>query len=1045
MPQSPGYVELHAYSNFSFLEGASHPETLATRAVALGLPALALTDRDGLYGSVRFGKTAKALGLPAIVGCEMTLDDGNPKSTRDERPRLVLLVENAEGYKHLTQAIARAQFRSRKNDARLQLEDLQGATQGLIALSAGPHGVIDRAIIAGNLERATQDAAILRDLFPNAFYCELQHHLHQDDARRIRDLIEIAKTLALPLVATNGVHYAEQTDARLADILACIRHGVSLADAGTRLRPNGEYYLKNAQRMTRIFSAYPQALSNTLHIAERCSFRLERLAGQFPDFIPPAQYTTTTAYLRHLVAEGARKRYGDPPQTAVVKQLEHELALIEKQELCGYFLIVHDIMRAASDLGVLAQGRGSAANSAVCYALGITAVDPVGMKLLFERFMSADRSEIPDIDIDFAHDKREHVIQYIYTKYGREHAAMAAEVITYRTRSSLRDVAKTFGLSTAQIGTLTDEYDASESLASAVGGVEPALSELILFFCRRIDGFPRHMGIHSGGMVITRDPLIHVAGVERATMPGRTVLQWDKDDLQDLGLIKIDLLGLGMLSLLQNAFDLYKECNPQRPALDLASIPQEDPATYDMLQRADSIGVFQVESRAQQSMLPRLAPKTFYDLVMQVAIIRPGPIQGEMIHPFLRRRAGKEAVTYHDPRLRPILERTLGVPLFQEQGMRMAMECAGFTAGEADTLRRAMGHKRSRERMAQIYPKLVHGMVKNGIERKAADALFHMLEGFADYGFPESHAASFALLAYASAYLKCHEHAIFTAAILNVQPMGFYSTEVLVQDAKRHAVVVKPVTVNASRLWTHVDRTGAVQLGYHVLRNLGSAGHQQLEAALADAKPFADLRDFMLRSQLPMEALESLANAGGFSPWFAERRAALWALRDIAERKARGPLAAEMETYEASVQFRALRPVETTRLDLWSTGIAQTQQPIAHLRPQLTACGVLAAAQLHTIADRQNCRIGGLVITRQRPGTAKGYVFLTIEDETGLVNVIVRPAVYEEFRRVIRRSAGLIIDGRLQRAYGSVDILACGFEPLNLNNLTESLRSRNFH
>ncbi|MGH7756743.1 MAG: DNA polymerase III subunit alpha, partial [Vulcanimicrobiaceae bacterium] len=557
-------------------------------------------------------------------------------------------------------------------------------------------------------------------------------------------------------------------------------------------------------------------------------------------------------------------RYGSPLSPKAERQLEYELGIIARMDLAGYFLIVWDIVRAAAELRVLCQGRGSAANSAVCYALGITAVDPIAHDLLFERFLSEERNEIPDIDIDFAHQDRERVIQYIYDRYDREHAAMAAEVITYRTRSAIRDVGKAIGLSLAQVDAIAKEYDARESLAGAAGvdaataadldkhlpdsiqrrrdldagsnirasrneppepaGTDPnpgpiggKIGAMLLAFCRRIDGFPRHMGIHSGGMVITRDPLVSVAPVEWATMRDRTIVQWDKDDLGDLGLIKIDLLGLGMLSLLRDAFALHARCYPQRAPLSLASIPPGDAPTYAMLQRADSIGVFQVESRAQQSMLPRLRPACFYDLVMQVAIIRPGPIQGDMVHPFLRRRNGQEPVSYPHPKLKQVLERTLGVPLFQEQGMRIAIEAAGFTPGQADQLRRAMGHKRSRERMAQIYPKLIDGMVGNGIDRAAAEQLFHMLEGFADYGFPESHAASFALLSYASAYVKCHEPAIFCAAILNVQPMGFYSTEVLVNDAKRHGVVVEPVAVNASEFLSFVDAAGAVRLGFHLV------------------------------------------------------------------------------------------------------------------------------------------------------------------------------------------------------------------------------------
>ncbi|HEY6236819.1 MAG TPA: OB-fold nucleic acid binding domain-containing protein, partial [Candidatus Elarobacter sp.] len=590
--------------------------------------------------------------------------------------------------------------------------------------------------------------------------------------------------------------------------------------------------------------------------------------------------------------------------------------------------------------------------------------------------------------------------------------------------------------------------DPDVHLRGPVGG---ELGALLMRICRRIDGFPRHMGIHSGGMVITRSALIDVAPVEWASMRDRTIVQWDKDDLSDLGLIKIDLLGLGMLSLLRDAFALHRRRYPERPVLSLNDIPGDDRPTYEMLQRADSIGVFQVESRAQMSMLPRLKPACFYDIVMQVAIIRPGPIQGDMIHPFLRRRNGLEPVTYPHPKLKPILERTLGVPLFQEQGMRMAMEAAGFSAGEADRLRRAMGHKRSRERMIELYPRLVDGMVHNGIPREDADKLYHMLEGFADYGFPESHAASFALLAYASAYVKCHEPAIFCAAILNVQPMGFYSTEVLVNDARRHDVVVKPITVNESEWWSFVDKDGALRLGFHLVRGMGEVQRDRLERALSygedESAPreFPDLLDFARRTMLERDALENLAAAGAFAPWYPTRREAMWALRGLDERETRGELGRAMEIAdEPEAVLPTLTEIEQTTLDIHATGVSDVQ-PIAHVRAFLDAQNVLAASRLNAMPKNLVCKIGGLVITRQRPGTAKGFVFLTIEDETGLVNVIVRPDVYERNRRTIRTSQCLIVEGVLQKEYGCVDVIMKRCWPLDAHGAAEKVRARNFH
>ena len=1111
------YAELHCRSNFTFLEGASHPEVLVERAAALGLEAVALTDRDGVYGSVRFAKAAKPLGLGAITGTELTIEapDGTKRRRRDltpaesaRRPRIVLLAEDERGYANLASAISAAQLRGKKRDARLHLTDLEGKTQGLVALSGSHRGWPEEALARGDLALARERAAALRDLFPGRFFLELQHHLRPDDARLIVAQLELASALGVPYVATNGVAYATSEDALLCDVLTCVKYRTNLPKAGTLLLPNHEFYLKSPAQMARVFAPYPQAIKNTLAIAERCRFRLERLAGQFPLFPVPASESSTHSYLRTLVFAGARKRYGHPFTPEVERQLEYELGIIARMDLAGYFLVVWDISHAAERLGVLAQGRGSAANSAVCYALGITAVDPIGMKLLFERFLSEERNEVPDIDIDFAHQDREKIIQYVYGRYDREHAAMAAEVITYRTRSAIRDVGKALGFSLAQVDAISKEYDARESLAGAVGvpdqsqsdlpssvrqrrdldagshqhrsraeaGDQPAQSPggrayapgfetvdesnsapemrgpiegkagaLLLALCRQLDGFPRHLGIHSCGMVITRDPLVQVAPVEWATMRDRTIVQWDKDDLADLGLIKIDLLGLGMLSLLRDAFSLHtRRYGTSKPGLSLGSIPPDDKPTYEMLQRADSIGTFQVESRAQMSMLPRMKPACFYDLVMQVAIIRPGPIQGDMIHPFLRRRNGLEPVTYPHPKLEPVLRRTLGVPLFQEQGMRMAIEAAGFSPGQADQLRRAMGHKRSHERMAEIYPKLVEGMVQNGIDRPAAEQLFHMLEGFADYGFPESHAASFALLSYASSYVKCHEPAIFLAAILNVQPMGFYSTEVLVNDARRHGVIVLPVTVNRSEYWSFVDGEGATQLGFHVVRGLGEAQQKQLETALA-AGPFADLREFAARTKLAKDALENLAIAGAFAPWYATQREAMWSLRGLDERESRGELGRGMDVDEPAARFAPLRPHEKTAFEVWGTGLVTGVQPIEHVRAELDRHGAIAAARLEGMPNHLVCKVGGMVVTRQRPGTAKGFVFLTLEDESGLVNVIVNPAVYERNRRVIRSASALVIEGTLQKEQGTLDILAKRFWPLDTFGMADGLHARNFH
>ncbi|MFY9739538.1 MAG: error-prone DNA polymerase [Candidatus Cybelea sp.] len=1019
MPELTGaYAELHAWSNFSFLQGGSHPEELIERAAELGLSAIALTDRDGLYGAVRFAAYARQRRVNAIIGSELTFEDG---------AHLVLLVENERGYANLCRLISAAQMRGSKGDARLRVEDLETYNEGLIALSGGLYGRVERALAGQGVRAAVGEAQRLASIFSGRFYLELQQHLIAEETQCNLQLVRIAGRCRLPYVATNAVVYATGDDALVADVLACVRDGTTIAQAraANKLRPNAEFHLKPPAAMRRLFAEHPQAIAGTVEIAQRCTFRLERLVGQFPLF-PVPEGSSPQRYLRKLVHEGAARRYATPLETRVERQLEYELGLIAKMDLAGYFLIVWDIVREAAELGVLCQGRGSAANSAVCYALGITAVDPIAMNLLFERFMSEERREIPDIDIDFAHQDRERVIQYVYERYGRTNAAMVAEVITYRTRSAIRDVGKALGLALEQVDAIAREFDVREQLPQEAG------PELLFTLCRRIANFPRHLGIHSGGMLITRDPLVGVAPVEWATMRDRTVVQWDKDDLQELGLIKIDLLGLGMLSLLREAFTLYRRCLDRYDAwlpaavprdLALHTIPADDEKTYAMMQRADTIGVFQIESRAQQSMLPRLKPTCFYDIVMQVAIIRPGPIQGQMIHPFLRRRSGLEPVTYPHPKLKAVLERTLGVPLFQEQGMRLAIEAAGFSGGEADELRRAMGHKRSRERMDAMRVRLVDGMIRNGIDRTVAEQLFHMLEGFADYGFPESHAASFALLAYASAYLKCRVPAVFAAAILNVQPMGFYSTEVLVNDARRHGVAIRPIEINASEYWSHVQSDGALRLGFHLVRGLGEAQRQRLENAVAQG-PFAGMLDFAQRTRLEREALENLAIAGAFLPWYASRREAMWALRGLDEREARGELGALMDVDEPPVRFKPLAHRRLAAFDLWSTGVTPAGQVMEHFREMLAAQRVVAAAQLPALAANARCRVGGLVITRQRPGTAKGFVFLTLEDETGVVNVIVRPKVYDTFRRPIRTSSTLIVEGRLQKESGCIDVLA---------------------
>jgi error-prone DNA polymerase len=788
---------------------------------------------------------------------------------------------------------------------------------------------------------------------------------------------------------------------------------------------NGERHLRPPGELARRYAGHPEALERARELAARCRFSLDELRYRFPAFPVPGG-ETPFSYLHDLVHRGARERYR-PVTARVAAQLAHELGMIERLGLAGYFLIVWEIVHFCREHGILCQGRGSAANSAVCYALGITAVDPVGMDLLFERFLSEERAETPDIDLDIAHQRREEVIQHVYARYGRDRVAMANEVITYHARSAVRDVGKAFGLSLAQVDVAAKALDRLISdgrVETPAGptvvleGLDPEdrTTKMVLEIARAFDGFPRHLGIHSGGMVIAEGPIGEVVPTENATMEARSVVQWDKDDLGQLGIIKIDLLGLGMLTVLDDAIRLVDAHHGE--TIDLAHLPPDDPAVYAMISRADTIGVFQIESRAQMSFLPRHRPRTFYDLVIEVAIIRPGPIQGDMIHPYLRRRLGEEPVTYAHPLLEPVLRRTLGVPLFQEQGMKLAITAAGFSAGEADELRRAMGHKRSHERMAALRQRLIDGMEKHGIDRETGQRIYQQLSAFADYGFPESHAASFALLVYASAHIKRYFPAAFCAALLNAQPMGFYAPQTLVADARRHGVTVLPVCAQASD-WgaTLVRHEGspAVRLGVSSVRGVGEAPREIFLAARRRA-PFRSVGDFARRSGLGRPALERLAAAGGFAAFGLSRREAMWQVAAL-PRGAPGPLvaAAEGEAGGAPPPLRPMTPREELHADFVGLGLSIDRHPAALVRRALDARGVLTAASLARAPDRTRAAVGGMVITRQRPPTAKGMVFITLEDETGIANLVLTPPVYERLRPLARDEHLLVASGRVER------------------------------
>jgi len=1045
------YVELHCHSGFSLLDGASNPEALIARAAAVGMRAVALTDHDDLGGAVRWAEAGKEHGVEAIVGLEVTVR----AAPGGEASHLTLLAMDRDGYRNLSRLVTLARGSERGAPA-APWDTLERHAAGLFCLTGCPFGEVPQRLARDDEAGARERLGRLAEIFGGCVAVECWDHALASERAVVPKLVALAGSLDLPWLVTNDVHYATPHGRLVHDVLTCLRHQTTLDLAGTLLRPNGEWYLKHPGRIAHRWRHYPEGLAATREVAERCAFRMAALTPSLPSF-PTPPGVSADAHLAALVAAGARERYGERLTERHRAQLRHELDVIKRLGLAGYFLIVWDIVREANRLGVLAQGRGSAANSAVCYCLGITAIDPVGMELLFERFLSEDRREAPDIDIDFAHNDREQVLQYVYRRYGRDHAAMVCEAITYRGRAAVRDAARVLGFSVQQAEKLADEADrdgareTGERLlegGAAAADLDPAdhrvrmLAEVV----RGLHQLPRHRSIHVGGFVLTAEPLADVVPIEPAAMPERTVIQWDKDDLDPVRLIKIDLLGLGMLTMIQKALALVRL--HRGVAVDLAKLPMTDPAVYDLLCRADTIGVFQVESRAQMNTLPRLAPRVFYDLVVEVALIRPGPIQGEMVHPYLRRRAGLEPVTYPHPSLEPILERTLGVPLFQEQGMQVAIAAAGFTPGEADELRRAMGHKRSHERMAKICDKLVQGMAANGIEPDIARRIFNQISAFADYGFPESHAASFALLVYASAWLKLYYPAEFACALLNAQPMGFYSPGTIVEDAKRHGVEVRGVDVMQSGWECTLERrlpdgklpvasgcqlpaardgrsplTGpeplALRIGFRQVAGLGGKARERLEPLLAEGRP-ASLEEWVRRGGLTVPQLRALAEAGAFDGLWPNRRSALWEVLKHTRGPA-GPLA-PVTADRRPAPVPALSPIELTEADYRVTGLSPAGHPMRHLRHTVAAMGAIPAAELERRRDGDWVTVAGLVICRQRPGTAKGFCFVTLEDETGLANVVITPKLFEEHKRLVRRSPLLLVSGVLQEEQGVLNI-----------------------
>ena len=1021
------FIELHAQSAFSFLEGAEPPEAYAAAAARLEMPAVALCDRDGVYGAPRFTRAALNAGVKPIVGSELTLADGS---------RLPLLVEDREGYQNLCRLITRMKLGAAKGAAAATLDDLTPYAAGLVCLTGGARGPLARRVGAGDVEGARGVLERLVTIFGRSnCYVEIQRHLEREQERVLQGLVALARAAEVPLVATSQPLHARPEGRLLADVFTCVREKTDLDHAGRLLTVNGERRFRSGREMTRLFHDLPDALANTGELALRLGFTLKDLGYRFPEFpLPPGE--TPLAHLRELVTRGVRARYGTGPLAARARsQVAHELDVIGRLDLAGYFLIVWDIVEYCHANDILVQGRGSAANSAVCYALGITAVDPVGMELLFERFLSEARGEWPDIDIDLpSGDRRESVIQYVYRRYGRLGAGMTANVITYRGRSAAREVGKALGLPRdmqdrlARLVSNWGYQDAADQLTKhlAEAGCDTRHPRIRHFAAlwMRIQDLPRHLGQHSGGMVIAAGRLDDVVPLEPATMPGRVVVQWDKDDCAALGIIKIDLLGLGMMAVLQDSLTLVRETGRE---VDLAHLPPDDHAVYRSLQQADTIGVFQVESRAQMATLPRIRPERFYDLVVQVAIIRPGPIVGEMVHPYVRRRRGREPVTYPHPSLEPILKRTLGVPLFQEQLLRVAMVAAGFTATEAEELRRAFGFKRSERLMADVETKLRAGMARQGIHGAAAEEIVHAITAFALYGFPESHASSFALLAYASAYLKVHHPAAFYAALLNNQPMGFYHPATIVKDAQRHGLRIVPVDVTRSQWLCAIEPDGrgghAVRLGLRYVRGLRESAARAIVAA-REERSFAAIHDLARRAGLARDELTTLAAIGALAPLGRTRRASLWeaALQDPGElfappRGSGSPLA-EMTEGERLVA------------DYAGTGVTLGRHPMAMRRAELRRRGVLSARELAGAENETRVRVAGSVIVRQRPGTAKGFVFLSLEDETGIANVIVTPQRFARHRLTLVTAPFLLVEGIVQQQDGVVSVRALRVEDL---------------
>jgi error-prone DNA polymerase len=1065
------YVELHAASAFSFLEAASLPEDLIQRAAQVHMPSMALLDRNGVYGAARFHTLARKHGVRAHIGAEIAVSSLGrrltppawlPHQHPQEAPRLPLLCTSRAGYQNLCQLITRFKMReTTKCEGAATLEDLEQYSGGLVCLTGGDEGPMAAALMQGGESEAVKVTEQLMRIFGQKnVYVELQRHGEREEEWRNQAAVRIAHSLQLPLLATNGVRYAVANEREILDIFTTIRHHTDLEHAGRLLSVNQLRHLRDAREMTDRFSDLPMATANTLALSERLEFELNDLGYEFPRY-PVPEGQTMDSFLRLRTMEGVVKRYGAKRNRKLLekveKQVEHELALIQKLGFAGYFLIVWDLVDFCKKNDILVQGRGSAANSAVCYALEITAVDPVGMDLLFERFLSESRGEWPDIDLDLpSGDKREQAIQHVYQRYGELGAAVCANVITYRGKSASREVGKAMGFDPETLGRLSSLVSQWEwkgtndtlehSFMHAGFDVKHTHIHKFLQLCMRIQDLPRHLGQHSGGMVICQGQLDRVVPLERTSMPGRTVVQWDKEDCADMGIIKVDLLGLGMMAVIQDSLVLVSE-HYEKP-VDLAQLPQ-DPLVYETLQRADTVGMFQVESRAQMASLPRNHPDKFYDLVVQVAIIRPGPIVGKMMHPYMRRRQKKEEVTYPHPTLVPVLERTLGVPLFQEQLLRMAMTVANFSGAEAEELRRAVGMRRSWQRMEQLEVKLRAGMTQNGLDAATQENIIQNITSFALYGFPESHAASFALIAYASAYFKVRYLAAFTCAILNNQPMGFYSPAVLVKDAQRHGLRILPVDVQVSQWLCTIEHASNgerwMRMGLLYARGLRKDVGEALVESRTRFGPFRSAEDLTRRVPLlERRELTLLARIGAMNSLEGvdHRRDAVWAVEEAV--RPVGPLLKyQPQRSSTDSPLKKMTTDERLNADYSGTGLTVGKHPLHYRRQELKAMKVLTATELQKYKDGEYVRTAGCVIARQRPGTAKGFIFLSLEDETGIANAIITPDLYEQERLVVTRSKFILVEGALQNQDGVVHIKAKRIQTLAFGNL--EVRSHDFH